>query len=74
MGVSGAGMHAEVGNWLLVHGRRLDDPVREGQIVGVPHPDGTPPYVVRWTDDDRQSLVFPGADSEVVARAPHTPG
>ena len=66
-------MHAEVGNWLVVHGRTLDDRVREGQILEVPHPDGSPPYVVRWTDDDRQSLVFPGADTELLARAPHRP-
>ena len=65
-------MHAEVGNWLVVHGRTLDDRVREGQILEVPHPDGSPPYVVRWTDDDRQSLVFPGTDTELLGRAPHS--
>ena len=64
-------MHAEVGNWLVVHGRTLDDATREGQVGAVPHPDGSPPYVVRWIDDDRQSLVFPGADTEVLSRAPH---
>ena len=64
-------MHAEVGNWMVVHGRTLDDAVREGEILEVPHPDGSPPYVVRWTDDDRQSLVFPGSDTEVFPEAPH---
>ena len=64
-------MHAEVGNWLVVHGRAPDDPVREGLVVGVPHGDGTPPYLVRWTDDDRLSLVFPGSDARILPAAPH---
>jgi hypothetical protein len=49
----------------------VDDPVREGQIVGVPHPDGSPPYVVRWIDTGRSSVVFPGPDSTVLDHAPH---
>jgi len=64
-------MHAEVGNWLVIHGRALDDPVREGLVVDVPHGDGTPPYLVRWTDDDRLSLVFPGSDAELLTVTPH---
>jgi len=64
-------MHAEVGNWLLVRGRTLDAPVREGLVVGVPHPDGSPPYVVRWLDDDRSSIVFPGPDASLVVGTPH---
>jgi hypothetical protein len=64
-------VRAEVGNWLVVRGRTLDAPVREGQILEVAHPDGSPPYLVHWLDDDRRSLVFPGPDAVVVATAPH---
>ena len=64
-------MHAEVGNWLVVHGRTLDDPVREGLLVDVPHGNGDPPYLVRWADDDRLSLVFPGSDARILTVAPH---
>ena len=64
-------MHAEAGNWLIVHGRTLDDPVREGLVVEVPHADGSPPYVVHWLDEDRLSLVFPGADARILPAAPH---
>ena len=67
-------MNAAVGNWLVVHGRTLDDPVREGLVVEVPHPDGSPPYLVRWLDDDRVSLVFPGPDAAVLQAAPHGGG
>ncbi|MGY1747322.1 DUF1918 domain-containing protein [Blastococcus sp. SYSU D00695] len=63
-------MQAEIGNWLVVHGRTLGAHVREGLIVGVPHADGSPPYEVRWTDDDRVGLVFPGPDATVVVATP----
>jgi Domain of unknown function (DUF1918) len=64
-------VYAEVGNWLVVHSRSLDTPVREGQIVEVPHADGSPPYVVHWLDQDRLSTVFPGPDTTVSLVAPH---
>jgi hypothetical protein len=64
-------MRAEVGNWLVVHGRTLGDAGREGLVVEVPHADGSPPYRVRWLDDDRVSLVFPGPDAVVLPAAPH---
>jgi hypothetical protein len=55
----------------VVHGRPVDAPVREGQIVEVSHVDGTPPYMVRWTDTDRLGVVFPGPDGEILDHAPH---
>jgi hypothetical protein len=51
-----------VGDWLVVHGRRVDEGIRRGQVVEVPHADGSPPYVVRWVGDEHTSLVFPGPD------------
>nr|SBO96077.1 hypothetical protein BN4615_P5593 [Nonomuraea gerenzanensis] len=33
----------------------------------VEHADGSPPYLVRWLDTGRESLVFPGRDARVVA-------
>ena len=67
-------VYAEVGNWLVVRGRTLDVPTREGQIVEVPHADGSPPYVVHWLDQDRLSTVFPGPDTTVSPVAPHSTG
>jgi uncharacterized protein YndB with AHSA1/START domain len=40
-------------------------PMREGQVVAVPHADGSPPYLIRWTDEDRPTLVYPGSDATV---------
>lgn len=65
-------VYAEVGNWLVVHGRTIDQPNREGQIVEVPHADGSPPYVVHWLDQDRLSTVFPGPDYTVSPTAPRS--
>jgi Domain of unknown function (DUF1918) len=64
-------MNAGVGDWLVVHGRSVDGAVREGQVVEVPHADGSPPHVVRWTDTDRVSVVFTGPDTTVHERPPH---
>jgi Domain of unknown function (DUF1918) len=65
-------MHAEVGNWLVIRSHSLDVPVRLGRIVEVNHPDGGPPYVVRWGDEDRTSVVFPGPDAVVMDHPPTT--
>ena len=58
-------MFASVGDRLVVRSRNLDGPVRDGEIVEVKHPDGSPPYVVRWSDDGHEGLVFPGPDAYV---------
>lgn len=62
-------MHAHPGDWLAVE--RADDhrEARLGHIEEVGHPDGTPPYLVRWTDTDRHTLVFPGPDAHVLTPA-----
>ena len=64
-------MHAEVGNWLIVHSRHVDEPVREGLITEVLHPDGSPPYMVRWLDEERPCMVFPSSDATVLTSRPH---
>ena len=58
-------MRAQVGDWLVIEGRELDDRRRQGQIVEVSHVDGSPPYRVRWDDDEHESLVFPGPGAHV---------
>jgi hypothetical protein len=43
-------MHAQVGDTLLVEGRTVETPRRQGEILEVHGKDGTPPFVVRWSD------------------------
>lgn len=58
-------MDARVGDWLVIEGTTLDDRRRQGQIVGLAHTDGTPPYQVRWMEDDHESLVYPGPGARI---------
>ena len=53
-------MQAKVGDRLVVHGAHVDDPWRDGEILEVHGEDGGPPYLVRWTDNGHESIVFPG--------------
>jgi hypothetical protein len=58
-------MQASVGDLLVVRGAHVDEPGQDGKIIEIKHPDGTPPYVVRWSDNGHESLVFPGPDAYV---------
>jgi hypothetical protein len=49
-------MHAHVGDRLIVEG----DSARVGLIIGVPHADGSPPYIVKWLVDGHIAMVSPG--------------
>jgi len=40
-------------------------PGRDGEILEVRGEDGGPPYVVRWSDNGHEALVFPGPDAVV---------
>jgi hypothetical protein len=54
---------AHVGDVIIVHLRALDRPPRRATILELRGPHGTPPYVVRWHDDDHVSFCFPGSDA-----------
>jgi hypothetical protein len=56
-------LHATVGDRLVV--QSMHGPARDAEILELRHPDGTPPYWVRWSDTGHEALVFPGADAYV---------
>ncbi|MFC4944974.1 DUF1918 domain-containing protein [Pseudonocardia sp. GCM10023141] len=58
-------MHARIGDWLVVEGNTPDEHRRQGEIVRLAHADGTPPYWVRWVEDEHESLVFPGPSARI---------
>ncbi|MFP8963343.1 DUF1918 domain-containing protein [Streptomyces nanhaiensis] len=58
-------MHAELGDELIIESPATGVARRDGEIVGLHHDDGTPPYDVRWSDTGRVTLVFPGPDAHV---------
>ncbi|HET6213965.1 MAG TPA: DUF1918 domain-containing protein [Micromonosporaceae bacterium] len=58
-------MKAQRGDRLILEDTPAGDHHRIGVIIRLRHPDGTPPYVVRWLDDGREALVFPGPDARI---------
>jgi hypothetical protein len=55
-------MRAHLGDTLIVEG----DHARTGIIIGVPHADGSPPYIVKWLADGHIAMVSPGEFARVV--------
>lgn len=55
-------MYAHVGDRLLVEG----DSARTGLIIGVPHADGSPPYIVKWLANGQIAMVVPGEFARVI--------
>lgn len=60
-------MQAKVGDRLVVETNRDSQHRREGEVIEVRGPDGTPPYVVRWADG-HEGLSYPGPDAHIVAK------
>lgn len=58
-------MYARKGDRIVVRNVHLDGPVRDGEVIEVPHENGSPPYRVRWSDNGHESLFFPGPDAYV---------
>jgi Domain of unknown function (DUF1918) len=51
------------GDRLICRGHRAGQPDRDAEILEVKGNDGSPPYVVRWSDDGRVGTLFPGPDA-----------
>lgn len=58
-------MHARPGDRIVIRSGLLGAPVRDGEVLEVEHEDGSPPYLVRWSDDGHSSLFYPGPDAYV---------
>ena len=61
-------MYARVGDRLVVEG----DTARTGLIIGVPHDDGSPPYIVKWLSDGHIAMVSPGEFARILPAGPAT--
>ena len=57
-------MEAAVGDRIVVAAANLGGHMRDGEIIKVGS-HGAPPYLVRWSDDGRETLFFPGPDAQV---------
>jgi transcriptional regulator with XRE-family HTH domain len=66
-------MRAHLGDQLVVESPATGAARRDGEIVGLHHEDGTPPYDVRWSDTGRVTFVFPGPEAHI-RHVEHEPG
>jgi hypothetical protein len=62
-------VRARVGDRIVVHGHRVGQPVRHGEVSEVLGEDGAPPFMVRWEDDGHVSRFYPGSDAFVQGQA-----
>ncbi len=58
-------MRASAGDRIVIKGHRVGEHDRDAEVIEVSHPDGSPPYRVRWEDSGHESLLFPGSDAFV---------
>lgn len=58
-------MRAVVGDRMVTASPSIDRPVRDGEVLEVRGPDGSGPYLVRWSDSGVETLFWPGSDSHV---------
>jgi hypothetical protein len=58
-------MYATIGDRIIICSQHVDEAVRNGLILEVRGPGGGPPYLVRWSDNAHETLVYPGPDAQV---------
>lgn len=56
---------ARVGDQIVIHRHTVDEPDRDGEVVGVSGSFGDPPFRVRWSDDGKVTFFYPGPDAEI---------
>ena len=61
-------MIAHTGDRLVLNPTPLGGTRRVGVITGVREDDGAPPYVVRWLEDGRTAMIFPGDEAHVPSK------
>jgi hypothetical protein len=57
-------MHASVGDRIAVPGRHVGDAGKIGEIIDVRGQDGTPPYLIRWSDG-HEGVCVPGPEARI---------
>ena len=59
-------MKARTGDRIVIQGHRVGEPERDGEVLEVHGADGDPPFLVRWSADGHEALLFPGPDAVIV--------
>jgi hypothetical protein len=58
-------LSAEPGDRLVIHGHHQGEPGRDGEILETRGPDGSPPFLVRWSDTGHEAIFYPASDAAV---------
>lgn len=58
-------MQATVGDRIIVRAVHVGEPDRDAEVLAVRGRDGSPPYLVRWSDTGHEGLLFPGPETVV---------
>jgi hypothetical protein len=58
-------MRAKKGDRLVIRSHRVGEAERDAEIIEVQGDHGAPPYLVRWSEDGHEGLVYPGSDAEI---------
>jgi hypothetical protein len=58
-------MHASAGDRIIIKGHRVGEPDRDCEVLEARGPGGTAPFLVRWSEDGHEALLFPGTDAFV---------
>lgn len=66
-------MNARVGDRLVIKGHRIHEADRDAEVLEVRGDDGGPPFLVRWSDTGKQTLLYPGSDARIEAVEKPTP-
>lgn len=61
-------MRAKVGDRLVIKGHKVGNLDKDAEILEVRGEEGSPPYLVRWSEDGHEALVFPGSDAIIEHR------
>jgi uncharacterized protein DUF1918 len=59
-------VRARVGDQLVVGAGRI------GVVIGVPAEDGSPPYIIKWLNDDHIAMVQPDQYARIIPATHHT--
>lgn len=66
-------MYARRGDRIVFRRQHPGGAFRDAEVLDVEHRDGSPPYLVRWTDTGREELLFPDSHAFVDHDAPSYP-
>ena len=59
-------MEAQAGDHIEIPGTRIDHTVRKGEILEIRGREGAPPFLIKWLDNGKTALVYPGPDANIL--------